>query len=95
MERVTTFITVSQTAVFRVFLVRPIAAEVQLFIKYTDKATKENFEITTSTRFAQSQEITHFEDSVPFKKFTVEVALVHRSMTGPLMGDGIIYGEFF
>lgn len=92
-QRVSTFITVSQTVVFRVSLVRPIAAEVQLLIKYTDSESQATVHITTTTHYTQSKDITHFEDSMPFQRFTVDVALVYRSMTGPLMGDRITYGE--
>ncbi len=92
-QRLTTFITVSQTIIFRVFLDTSIPAEVQLLIKYTDTDTGNAYETKSLSHFTQSQEITHFDDTMPYQRFTVDVALVHQSKTGPLKGDQVTHSK--
>ena len=91
----TTFVTVDQGVILRVDLVKATAAEVRLFIQYTDTGSGETNEHTTSYYNTQPKVIAYFDESVPFQKFTVDVALMSGSLMGPLYHDPTKHGMCF
>ena len=92
---VRTFITLSKGVILRVFLVEPLTAEVQLFIRYTNTESGESINYTTPFSYVQSKEIVIFDENVPYQKFTVDVALKSGSLKGPLYQDHRVYGKCF
>ena len=89
-----TFVTVTQGVILRVNLVRALAAEVQLFVRYTDTESGETAnQVTPFSYNTQSLQLAFFDESVPYQRFTVQVALTAGSLMGPLYQDPIVYGK--
>ena len=93
--RVTPFVTTSRGVILRVNLARPLATEVQLFIQYTNTRSGEKESQITPNRYADAKEITFIDETAPYEKFTVEVALVVGPLMGPLKSGSQTYGTFF
>ena len=91
--RVTTFVTTNRGVILRVNLVKPLAAEVQLFIEYTEVGSGRKKSLTTPNRYPQSDEIFYIDQSVPFESFTVGVALAEGAIKGPLHQDIEMHGR--
>ena len=79
--------------IVRVNLIKPLTAEVRLLIQYADVRTGKVDELITTTRYRQTEEITYIDETVPFKQFTVAVALVSGSVIGPLNEFPLSYGK--
>lgn len=74
-------------------LVEPLAAKVKLLIQYTDIHSGKKSKLTTTTQYSETNEITYFDETVPFEQFTVDVALVAGSVMSPLHHDPVEHGE--
>ena len=69
-----------------------MAAEVQLFVRYTEADSGIKWNMTVPTRYVQTEKIIFIDEQVRFERFTVDVALVSGSLMSPLLRDPVIYG---
>lgn len=86
-----TYVTLSRGVILKVYLAEALAAEVQLFVRYTNTESGESRNLT-SVSYVQSKEIVFFDENIPYDKFTVEVALMSDSLMGPLYQDHRMHG---
>ena len=91
LTEVRTYVTLSRGVILKVYLAEALAAEVQLFVRYTNTESGESRNLT-SVSYVQSKEIVFFDENIPYDKFTVEVALMSDSLMGPLYQDHRMHG---
>lgn len=89
------FITTTSDVIFFVTYPTIPLHPVQLRLLYREVGSNRNLSVIPATTFANTKEIDYiaFENTVPFDRFQVKIALVHGSLEGPGRDTMLEYGK--